>query len=135
MYKLCVCVQNLSCIFMSQLIQSHEYILLGRQYKARFLCMESCYTSYQAMSPHHNLARYCIKASCPEQREERIHQVRSCSHSIFSMIFSICVGGLLHHLLPARVQQGVHHGLAALGHGPGRALPEQSGGEQGHSEP
>ena len=53
---------------------------LSRQYKARFMCMESCYNSYEAMSPHHNLARYCIKASCPEQKEESIHQVRSCSH-------------------------------------------------------
>jgi hypothetical protein len=52
----------------------------GLQYKSRFLCMETCYNSYEAMSPHHNLARYCIKASCPEQKEENIHQVRSSSH-------------------------------------------------------
>jgi len=44
-------------------------------YKPRFLCMETCYNSYKALSPHHNLARYCIKASCPEQKDENIHQV------------------------------------------------------------
>ena len=37
--------------------------------------MESCYTSYQAISPHHNLARYCVKAVCIEKGEENLHQV------------------------------------------------------------
>ena len=33
----------------------------GRQYKPRFECMEQCYASYTALSPHHSLARYCIQ--------------------------------------------------------------------------
>ena len=34
-----------------------------RQYKPRFECMEQCYASYTALSPHHSLARYCIQVS------------------------------------------------------------------------
>jgi len=36
-----------------------------REYKSRFVCMEKCHKSYQSLSPHHNLARYCAKVSCP----------------------------------------------------------------------
>ena len=42
----------------------------------------------------------------------------------------MCVGGLLQCLHPARLPQSVQGGLAALGHGPGRQLPEGGGGEE-----
>jgi len=58
-----------------------------REYKPRFLCMERCYTSYQVMVPHHNLARYCIKASCPNNQD--IHQVdcfTTCSEHVSTKV-------------------------------------------------
>ena len=48
------------------------------EYKNRFLCMESCYSAYSLVSPHHNIARYCMKAACnPTQTEQNSFQVRS----------------------------------------------------------
>jgi len=60
-----------------------------RQYKPRFECMEQCYTSYRALSPHHSLARYCIQASCPHQSAGQMHQVdcfSSCSSHVSSSV-------------------------------------------------
>ena len=37
---------------------------LNPEYKSRFLCMESCYSAYNLVSPHHNIARYCMQAAC-----------------------------------------------------------------------
>ena len=37
------------------------------EYKDRFLCMESCYASYSLVSPHHNIARYCMQAACSKR--------------------------------------------------------------------
>ena len=31
----------------------------------RLSCMSSCFSLYSPLAPHHNLARYCIQASCP----------------------------------------------------------------------
>ena len=42
------------------MIMNHDYDDY-RQYKPRFECMEQCYASYTALSPHHSLARYCIQ--------------------------------------------------------------------------
>ena len=66
-----------------------NHILLPRLYKPRFQCMETCYTSYQAISPHHNLARYCIKAACKEL-EEGLHQVdcfTACSQQVSTKVW------------------------------------------------
>jgi len=41
----------------------HQY----SEYKPRFLCMETCYNSYNKIAPHHDLARYCLQASCPDK--------------------------------------------------------------------
>jgi len=60
-----------------------------RQYKPRFECMEQCYASYTALSPHHSLARYCIQASCPHPKAGQIHQVdcfSSCSAHVASSV-------------------------------------------------
>merc|ERR1719233_2170826 len=61
-----------------------------REYKARFLCMEKCYTSYQVMAPHHDLARYCIKASCPHSPHHTdVHQVdcfTACSEHVSTKV-------------------------------------------------
>jgi len=56
-------------------------------YKPRFVCMESCYNSYSSISPHHSLARYCMKASCPSRPGEPTHQV-----DCFSMCAEHVVG-------------------------------------------
>merc|ERR1712157_280380 len=32
-----------------------------REYKARFECMSVCYNLYNQLSPHHDLARFCMK--------------------------------------------------------------------------
>ena len=45
-------------------------------YKPRFSCMSSCYSMYSPLAPHHNLARYCIQASCPATMDKDMHQVR-----------------------------------------------------------
>jgi hypothetical protein len=45
-------------------------------YKNRFLCMESCYAAYALVSPHHNIARYCMQAACDTRSSPTImHQV------------------------------------------------------------
>ena len=44
--------------------RDHDYDAV-RQYKPRFECMEQCYSSYTALSPHHSLARYCIQVAAP----------------------------------------------------------------------
>jgi len=58
-------------------------------YKPRFMCMEQCFNAYQALSPHHNLARYCIKASCSQEKLEKLYQVdcfSSCSAHVSSNV-------------------------------------------------
>lgn len=44
-------------------------------YKPRFSCMSSCYSMYSPLSPHHNLARYCIQASCPHTMDQDMFQL------------------------------------------------------------
>jgi len=44
-------------------------------YKPRFSCMSSCYSMYSPLAPHHNLARYCIQASCPATMDKDMHQL------------------------------------------------------------
>ena len=43
--------------------------------------MSSCFSVYSPLAPHHNLARYCIQASCPDpglqQQQQPMHQVRT----------------------------------------------------------
>jgi hypothetical protein len=47
------------------------------EYKNRFLCMESCYAAYALVSPHHNIARYCMQAACDTKSSTgSMHQVR-----------------------------------------------------------
>ena len=54
-----------------------SYVMLFcRDYKSRLSCMSSCFSLYTPMSPHHNLARYCMQASCPAHQEPALHQVR-----------------------------------------------------------
>jgi len=58
-------------------------------YKPRFICMEKCYNSYKALAPHHSLARYCIKASCPDNPEEKLFEIdcfSSCSQHVSSSV-------------------------------------------------
>ena len=38
--------------------------------------MSSCYSMYSPLSPHHNLARYCIQASCPHTMDQDMFQVK-----------------------------------------------------------
>ena len=38
-------------------------------YKSRLSCVSSCFSVYSALAPHHNLARYCIQASCPADQQ------------------------------------------------------------------
>jgi len=46
-------------------------------YKNRFLCMESCYAAYALVSPHHNIARYCMQAACDTRSSPTtMHQVQ-----------------------------------------------------------
>jgi hypothetical protein len=46
------------------------------EYKNRFLCMESCYAAYALVSPHHNIARYCMQAACDTRTSHAtLHQV------------------------------------------------------------
>ena len=39
--------------------------LLFSDYKSRLSCVSSCFSVSSSLAPHHNLARYCIQASCP----------------------------------------------------------------------
>merc|ERR1719320_1295195 len=51
--------------------------------------MEKCFSSYQVMAPHHDLARYCIKASCPHNHHADVHQVdcfTACSKHVSSKV-------------------------------------------------
>ena len=52
--------------------------------------METCYTSYQAISPHHNLARYCIKAACQLKSEKNIHVVNRLLYESFPLSMNVC---------------------------------------------
>jgi len=45
------------------------------EYKNRFQCMESCYTAYNKISPHHNIARYCLQAACRALSPDSGHQI------------------------------------------------------------
>lgn len=48
------------------------------EYKNRFLCMEGCYAAYALVSPHHNIARYCMQAACDNKSSANsMHQVQS----------------------------------------------------------
>ena len=48
------------------------------EYKNRFLCMEGCYAAYALVSPHHNIARYCMQAACDTKSiSTDVHQVLS----------------------------------------------------------
>jgi len=48
-------------------------------YKSRLSCMSSCFSLYSPLAPHHNLARYCIQASCPDHHHgddsQQLHQL------------------------------------------------------------
>ena len=61
-------------------IRSKLYSLypLSSDYKSRLSCMSSCFSLYSPLAPHHNLARYCIQASCPDPalQQQPMHQVR-----------------------------------------------------------
>ena len=48
--------------------------------------MSSCFSLYTPLSPHHNLARYCIQASCPARQEPALHQVRDLNHLDILMV-------------------------------------------------
>ena len=52
---------------------------LSSDYKSRLSCMSSCFSLYSPLAPHHNLARYCIQASCPDPalQQQPMHQVRT----------------------------------------------------------
>merc|ERR1719397_901617 len=59
-----------------------------RHYKPRFECMESCFHSYQAISPHHSIARYCIKVTCPPGLPDlhRVDCFSSCSQHVAASV-------------------------------------------------
>jgi len=61
-------------------------------YKSRLSCMSSCFSLYSPLAPHHNLARYCIQASCPDPAQHQpMHQLdcfSQCSGHVSSRVAS-----------------------------------------------
>lgn len=59
------------------------------EYKPRFMCMETCYNSYNKIAPHHDLARYCLQVSCPVSSEDKMSQLecfeQCSSHAVTSV--------------------------------------------------
>ena len=53
--------------------------------------MSSCFSLYSPLAPHHNLARYCIQASCPDpaQQQQPMHQVRRLTFKQLSKRFQL----------------------------------------------
>ena len=46
------------------------------EYNNRFQCMDGCYAAYALVSPHHNIARYCMQAACDTRSSPaNVHQV------------------------------------------------------------
>ena len=61
------------------------------EYKNRFLCMESCYASYTLVSPHHNIARYCMQAACSKRQSQEEYQVRICMYVCMYLYMYVCM--------------------------------------------
>ena len=68
-----------------------------RDYMSRLSCMSSCFSLYTPLSPHHNLARYCMQASCPATQDPAMHQVSglSCPRSLDIISWILIVSGSL----------------------------------------
>ena len=56
-------------------MSNYENVVNFSDYKTRLSCMSSCFSLYSPLAPHHNLARYCIQASCPKNADNELHQV------------------------------------------------------------
>ena len=69
----------------------HDWQVDSRQYKPRFECMEQCYASYTALSPHHSLARYCIQVGITMNMQDIWFFVWDSVHSVhlWSNIFRL----------------------------------------------
>ena len=49
--------------------------------------MSSCFSVYSSLAPHHNLARYCIQASCPaDQSLPQLDCFSQCSSHVTSSV-------------------------------------------------